>query len=208
MDGTLINSESLTDRGIGELLRQYAIRPGDLDYVQFHGIAWRQIENRLKHLFPALDEVDIAAFLQRRFDELSVVDPPPLLNGARAAFLEAGRHLPTAITTGSDSKAVERLLDSAGLRPACTLYVSCEMHAHSKPHPEPYLLTAEKLGVPADRCLVFEDSAVGLQAAKSAGMKLIAVTQTHPDHLPPDDCADGVIADYTDLPADFFSRIK
>jgi len=45
-----------------------------------------------------------------------------------------------------------------------------------KPHPEIYLLVANELGVPPQQCLVIEDSPTGVQAAKSAGMGVIAVT--------------------------------
>ena len=46
---------------------------------------------------------------------------------------------------------------------------------HPKPHPEAYLLTASKLAVEPRRCAVFEDSTVGVRAAKNAGMYCVAV---------------------------------
>ena len=46
---------------------------------------------------------------------------------------------------------------------------------HGKPHPEAYEVTARKLGVPPDACVVFEDSHVGVEAAKRAGMFCVAV---------------------------------
>ena len=50
---------------------------------------------------PALAETDILAFLEKRFYQLSAEEPPPLLPGARAAFLRASAHCPVAIVTGS-----------------------------------------------------------------------------------------------------------
>jgi beta-phosphoglucomutase-like phosphatase (HAD superfamily) len=48
-----------------------------------------------------------------------------------------------------------------------------------KPHPEVYLKAAEAVGVAAGRCLVFEDAVVGVQAARSAGMRVIGVTTAY-----------------------------
>jgi beta-phosphoglucomutase len=48
-----------------------------------------------------------------------------------------------------------------------------------KPDPEIFLKTAEKLGAPPDECVVFEDSSYGVEAAKKAGMKVVAVTTGH-----------------------------
>ena len=50
----------------------------------------------------------------------------------------------------------------------------------SKPHPEPFLLAAERAGVEADHCVVFEDAHVGVEAARRAGMMVIGVASTHP----------------------------
>jgi len=52
--------------------------------------------------------------------------------------------------------------------------------SQSKPSPQIYLLAAERLGVAPSDCVVIEDSALGVQAAKTAGMKCLAVTNTHP----------------------------
>jgi beta-phosphoglucomutase len=45
-----------------------------------------------------------------------------------------------------------------------------------KPDPQVFLVAAEKLGVPQERCLVLEDAVAGVQAAKAGGMKCVAVT--------------------------------
>jgi HAD superfamily hydrolase (TIGR01509 family) len=53
--------------------------------------------------------------------------------------------------------------------------VTREQYTKSKPNPEPYLLTAKKLDVKPNECIVVEDSSTGLIAAKSAGMKCIVI---------------------------------
>jgi len=49
---------------------------------------------------------------------------------------------------------------------------------HGKPDPEIFLKAADKIGMPPARCVVFEDAVAGIQAARAAGMKVVAVTTT------------------------------
>lgn len=53
--------------------------------------------------------------------------------------------------------------------------VSCGWTYQNKTRPEVFLVAAKKLGLPAEECLVVEDAAAGIQAAKAAGMKSLAV---------------------------------
>ena len=210
MDGTLVDSEAFTDRSIVALLDGLGESGKDLDCRRFHGITWKRIDTELKELFPRLRGQDLASGIEERFYRLLTTESPQFIGGAKAAFSESSRYFPTAIATGSTSDAVEHLLDRARLRRCCTTYTSCEMYRHSKPDPECFLLTAEKLGVNSERCLVFEDSAVGLQAAKAAGMWAVAITSAGGDPVPEAITAisDHTVVDYTQLPIDFFRRIS
>ncbi len=55
------------------------------------------------------------------------------------------------------------------------MIVSAEDYTNAKPAPDPFLLGAEKLGVAAKDCLVFEDTALGIQSATAAGMASVLV---------------------------------
>lgn len=66
-----------------------------------------------------------------------------------------------------------------------------------KPDPEIYFITAERLNVLPQNCLVFEDSVAGVQSAKAAGMKVVAIATTHtPEELK---SADKLIYDYDEI---------
>ena len=68
---------------------------------------------------------------------------------------------------------------------------------HGKPDPEIYNMTAAQAGVPSEKCLVFEDSPVGVTAAKAAGMRVVGVlTQHSRNEL---SAADDSIGDYTEI---------
>jgi HAD superfamily hydrolase (TIGR01509 family) len=80
-----------------------------------------------------------------------------------------------AITTSAVSDAVDLILRRAGIRELFTLIVDGSEVASGKPDPEAYLLTARKLGAEPRDCVVFEDSRVGVLAAKAARMFCVAV---------------------------------
>jgi HAD superfamily hydrolase (TIGR01509 family) len=83
--------------------------------------------------------------------------------------------IPLAVTSSAVRRDIEALLQRFGLRELFTLIVDGSEVTNGKPDPEAYLTTACKLGVLASECVVFEDSNVGVRAAKAAGMTCIAV---------------------------------
>jgi HAD superfamily hydrolase (TIGR01509 family) len=62
--------------------------------------------------------------------------------------------------------------------------VCAEDYKHGKPAPDGFLLAAQKLGVPPEYCLVFEDTDLGIQAASAAGMKSVLVAQKREPQQP------------------------
>jgi sugar-phosphatase len=64
--------------------------------------------------------------------------------------------------------------------PIPKVLVAADDVSNGKPHPEPYLKGAERLGVKAEECLVIEDAPAGIQAAHAAGMKAIGLASTYP----------------------------
>lgn len=103
---------------------------------------------------------------------------------ARVAVSECRRRgFKTAIVTGSVRDNLEWALapEESAL---FDVIITADNVCHGKPHPEPYLSAAEKLGVSPQECLVIENAPLGIRSAKAAGMKCIAVTTTlSADHL-------------------------
>ncbi|MEM9444988.1 MAG: HAD-IA family hydrolase [Verrucomicrobiota bacterium] len=75
---------------------------------------------------------------------------------------------------------IETALDKLGLRHFFHELVTAEDVSRGKPDPEVFLRAAAKAAQPAERCVVFEDAHVGIDAAKAAKMKVVAVATTHP----------------------------
>ena len=109
----------------------------------------------------AFEEVDYKAIF--RPEVLDVMDE----------LQHMGMKLAVASSTGLEQ--VRYILSMNHVWERLELAVSGEMYKRSKPDPEIYLYTAEKLGVDPSQCLAVEDSTVGITAGKAAGMKVAAL---------------------------------
>jgi len=84
-----------------------------------------------------------------------------------------------AIATSCSKNVCDRIFSMPQFKGRLDATTTGSEVSEGKPNPEIFLKTAEKLGVKAGECIVFEDSAYGVKAAKKAGMKVIAVTTGH-----------------------------
>lgn len=88
--------------------------------------------------------------------------------------------VPCAVASSTHRLNIDAVLDRIGLKDAFRTIVSAEDVEHGKPSPEVFAKAAERLGMHAARSVVFEDAHVGIEAGHAAGMKVVAVTTTHP----------------------------
>jgi len=98
------------------------------------------------------------------------------------AFVEllAARGIPRAIVSSSPRRNIDVVLERSPLHGAFDAIVTAEDTRVGKPHPEGFLLGAQKLGLPPACCVVFEDAPAGVQAGRAGGMRVVALTTTHP----------------------------
>jgi len=116
----------------------------------------------------------------------------PLLPGVADRLAEARKiGVKTAVASSSQAAWVRPWLERHDLLDAFDAVCTRDDVIAVKPAPDLFLLAARRLNVPAEACLVFEDSPNGLRAARAAGMWAIAVpnTLTQPLELPPHDLA-------------------
>ncbi|BBH71381.1 phosphatase [Actinoplanes sp. OR16] len=88
---------------------------------------------------------------------------------------DAYGRLPIGVVSGSTRLSVTASLEALGLLDRFEVLVCAGDYARPKPFPDAYLLGAEQLGVDPARCLVFEDTELGLRAAAAAGMAAVRV---------------------------------
>jgi beta-phosphoglucomutase family hydrolase len=102
-----------------------------------------------------------------------------------------------AMATSATVDDINFILDNVPIRDDFNVIVNSTMVTKPKPHPQIFLKAAEKLNMPPEKCVVFEDSLAGIKAANAAGMKVVGITTNHTaSELHP---VDLVINDYSEL---------
>lgn len=109
-----------------------------------------------------------------------------------------------AIASSAPQANINALIDELNIATCFNVMVS-GFDLPGKPQPDTFLKSARLLGTSPDRCIVVEDATAGVEAAKRAGMKCVAVTTTNPASRLQD--ADVVVKDMTLLEADIFDRL-
>jgi len=82
---------------------------------------------------------------------------------------------PLAVASGGHRAIVTRTLSAIGIVDKFVTIVGAEDYRNGKPAPDPYLEAARRLGIAPERCLVFEDTATGIESATRAGMRSVLV---------------------------------
>lgn len=90
--------------------------------------------------------------------------------------------LPLAVASGGHRRIVTKTLSCLGILDKFDVIICSEDYLRGKPHPDPFLTAAERLGVAPEKCLVFEDTKTGVEAARAAGMQWVLVPP--PQRLP------------------------
>lgn len=111
-------------------------------------------------------------------ESLKSLDNKAVLKGVEEA-LEVLKKKNLLLAVGSASKNAPMILKQTGLLPYLN-QISCGLDiTHSKPDPEVFLVAAKRLGLKPEECLVVEDSAAGVEAAKRGGMRSLGVGPFH-----------------------------
>lgn len=90
------------------------------------------------------------------------------------------RGVPMCVGSSAPDENIALVLDGLNIRGHFRAVISAAQVAHGKPHPEVFLKAAAAMALPPSRCVVVEDAVIGVEAARNAGMKVIAVAQIMP----------------------------
>ncbi len=152
--------------------------PGSLREELFYslgGMPTREVAAVMGSHYGLSIDVDLVFHQKEEFflellSEMQVIKP--VVDFARSLH---GR-FPLSVASGGPKPVVDKTLQMMGLTDLFPVVVTPEDVVTGKPAPDMFLLAAERMGVPANRCLVFEDAEPGIQAAKSAGMHYVRVS--------------------------------
>ena len=187
-DGVLANSEPLHLRSYQAVLSAERITLDEADYyARYLGYddvgAFRAIARDHQRAWSPEQVGDLVAAKARRMEELER-DISVLYPGAADAVRRVST-VPLAIASGALGIEIRRVLDREGLAPFFPIVVSAEDTPASKPSPDPYLRALGLLGEAAGHaidprdCVAIEDSLWGLESARAAGLRTVAVAQTY-----------------------------
>ncbi len=172
LDGTLIDSLPASEKIWTEWAITHHVVPDDV----LHYIHGRQAIESLRYFLRGKSDEEIHyEWLELERKECAEVESITALPGALDILNFLGQHqIPWAIVTSGTPK-LARARHAAAQLPMPNLFITAEHVKNSKPHPEPYLLAASRLGFEPAQCVVFEDAIAGIQSGLSAGCKVIAV---------------------------------
>ncbi len=170
------------------------------DTMPIHFLAWRNAAARYGidftvELFAQLAGIPLYPTVEKLNRMFGMNIDPTEMGDIKEAEFEKNMHLtpeikivtklvhqyhgkiPMAVGTGGARRLAVKTLEIIGLAEFFEVMVTSEDVSHFKPHPETFLKCAAMLGVKPEDCEVFEDGILGIQAAKTAGMMVVDVTQ-------------------------------
>lgn len=172
LDGTLVNSLNFVERS----WEAWAKRKGlDSEAVRnfLHG---KPALATLRHFMPtATNDAIVHEFtMLEEFEAHNVADITPVGGAVKFLMLLTRLSVPWGIVTSGSLKVASARIRQVGFPTPPVLVTSEDIH-HGKPHPEPFLLGAQRLAIAAQDCVAFEDSVAGLASARAAGCAVVEV---------------------------------
>ena len=179
------------------------------DTMPLHYHAWEQAVREQGHHFPeelfyslgGVPAPGVVVFLNERFGwsmpvaetaaykealfERLIPQSKPIVPVVEFMYSVRGKY-PVAVASGGLKPLVMGTLEALGIHEHFNAVVTYEDVVHPKPAPDTYLEAARRMGVEPSRCLVFEDTPLGVQAATAAGMQSVLVA-SGPVNAPPTD---------------------
>jgi sugar-phosphatase len=166
-----VDSTASVTRSWGRWAAEYDVSAEVLQ--ENHGQPAQALVERL--LGPECVAAGLARIESIEVDDAAAVEAVP---GARDLYASLPEHRRAVVTSGTPPIATARLR-TAGFPLPRTL-VTADDVPRGKPDPAPYLLAAQRLGLPPERCLAVEDAPAGIASATAAGCQVLAVTGTAP----------------------------
>lgn len=180
MDGVIIDSEPVYNRMVQDFLKREGIAADREEICSMVGISSRQYARKLKEWwrrshYTTEDPGDLYQKFcketenqQLPYEEIII----PYIEEVMAVLFK--NNIKIAIASSSSMKDIDNMLRATGLGRFVSVKLTGESLEESKPNPKIYLLAVEQLRLRKEECIAVEDSPYGIQAAVSAGIKVIA----------------------------------
>jgi beta-phosphoglucomutase family hydrolase len=180
MDGVIADTADFHYNAWREVLKEYGVEFSKADFMQLFG---QRHDAIIKFGLGKLSPEDVAKIsekkqaIYRRNVTKSIIPLP----GAIALIKSLNQHgIKTAIASSAVPANIDVIIQGLGIEKNFQAIAHGSEVAEGKPSPLIFQLAAKKLGVKPGNCVVIEDAIAGVAAAKRAGMKCVAVTNSHP----------------------------
>lgn len=208
MDGTIVDNMRFHDDAWEAWHAKYAL---PFDRPSFFGrTAGRTNPEIIGEMFPDLSPEDVVARgMEKETLYVELYRPhvravPGLIDLMARAEAAA---VPMAVGTAAPNENIAVVLDTLALRARFRTIVSPSQGFRGKPHPDMFLAAAERMGVTPAECVVFEDAPLGIEAARRAGMRAVAMlTMLKADDFAAFDNVIAAVPTFADLDGRFAFR--
>ena len=183
MDGTIFDTEAIYRRGWIQAAKDVGFDEDmDLFFERVGGLNMTDMKALVQRVYG--EDAPFDALRERRrfyLEEELATGVLPFKSGAPDILYSLKeKGIKIALVTSSGRKLVDRYLKMSGLEDVFDVIMTGETVTHGKPHPEIFLLAAEKLGILPTHCAVVEDSPNGIRAGHAANMYTVMVPDLHP----------------------------
>ena len=178
LDGVIIDSEPLHKRAWKAVFEEKGIFLKDEEMAESIGTTDHSL---LKKIIRENDlEPDFRKWYEKKRERYRTLlrNNLKVFPGATSLIKKLSRKYSLALASSAWLENIRFVLNRLELIKYFKVIIGRDDVENHKPNPDIYLLTAERLGLPCDKCVVIEDSLVGIRAAKKAGMKCIAVSHS------------------------------
>lgn len=175
-DGTLVDSMPVHYQAWCQALKK-AGAPFEFTEDRFYGlggIATSKIVTLLNQEFGTDLDAERIALDKEQLYLANLQDLKPI-EAIKSIAEEVSKTHPVAVASGGFKRVVLQSLAMAGMANLFPTVVTFEDVEHGKPAPDMFLLAAKLMGVPPEKCLVFEDGQVGIDGAHKAGMQTVFI---------------------------------
>lgn len=179
MDGVLVESEDIWKQAECEIFSSLGVTVSEEDSRQTQTMTTKEVAQFWYQKFPwkgtTLKEAE-EMVVQKVLELISTKDCATLGVGAFIKSLKS-QDYKIGLATNAPEKIIPTVLKKTRTTDLFDMVSSADFEMKGKPHPAIYLNTAKKLNVMPEECAVIEDSETGMEAAKKAGMTVIAYTK-------------------------------
>ncbi|MHB8519922.1 MAG: HAD family hydrolase [Limisphaerales bacterium] len=175
-DGTLADTMPLHWRAWQAVIRKYGLHFSEARFYALGGVPSRDILKGLsQEQGVPIDHVAVAR--EKEATYLPLIAQVEPINAVVGVARECFGKIPLAVASGGSRKVIEQVLDHLGIRQLFAAIVTSEDVVRQKPAPDIFLEAARRISVPPQFCRAYEDTDLGLQAIRAAGMEAVDVRQ-------------------------------